>query len=322
MTNMHTFARLRQILALLLGLTLSISAAHAGETVTYYHTDALGTPVMESNSAGQVTYAREYKPFGKQALGEAKNGVGFTGHIEDASTGLTYMQARYYDPISSRFLSIDPVPVDINSGHNYNRYWYANNAPYRFTDPDGRKARAADPCGWCDTFVAGDDGGGGERNASAEKKSLEGAPKGAAASDSTTRINNAIEAARDRVDDSGDQKTIDAWNRTTWQWDPDNEHFTKRSDLAAFVNPSEPNVIHVGKRFAEFYDRTESVYQNARFPGGDLGLQFVALHEFAHVFTAGQGTPGPDRERLANKTAYLWMTRANRSNIKCRDCRE
>ena len=33
---------------------------------------------------------------------------GFTGHIRDSATGLNYMQARYYDPVLGRFLSIDP----------------------------------------------------------------------------------------------------------------------------------------------------------------------------------------------------------------------
>jgi len=60
--------------------------------------------------------------------------------MEDGGTGLTYMKAGYYDPVAMRFLSPDPVYVDLGSGANFNRYWYANNNPYRFTDPDGRWA--------------------------------------------------------------------------------------------------------------------------------------------------------------------------------------
>ena len=47
---------------------------------------------------------------------------------------------RYYDPQIGRFLSVDPVTADGNTGANFNRYKYANNNPYRFTDPDGRQA--------------------------------------------------------------------------------------------------------------------------------------------------------------------------------------
>ena len=46
---------------------------------------------------------------------------------------------RYYDPTIGRFLSTDPMPADPNSGANFNSYRYANNNPYRFTDPDGRQ---------------------------------------------------------------------------------------------------------------------------------------------------------------------------------------
>jgi uncharacterized protein RhaS with RHS repeats len=51
---------------------------------------------------------------------------------------MNYMQQRYYDPGIGRFLSVDPVTANGNTGANFNRYWYANNNPYRFTDPDGR----------------------------------------------------------------------------------------------------------------------------------------------------------------------------------------
>ncbi len=50
------------------------------------------------------------------------------------------MQQRYYDPVAGRFLSVDPVTTDADTGHAFNRYEYANSNPYRYTDPDGRDA--------------------------------------------------------------------------------------------------------------------------------------------------------------------------------------
>jgi RHS repeat-associated protein len=68
--------------------------------------------------------------------------------VQDAMTGLTYMQQRYYDPMIGRFLSVDPVTAT-SVGGNFNRYWYANDNPYSFTDPDGRKAdEKYDPSKW------------------------------------------------------------------------------------------------------------------------------------------------------------------------------
>ena len=106
-------------------------------TVTYQHTDALGTPVVKTNASRTVVQRSEYEPYGKLLNRPLENGPGFTGHVTDAATQLTYMQQRYYDPRVGRFWSVDPVTVD-SVGGNFNRYWYANNNPYRFTDPDGR----------------------------------------------------------------------------------------------------------------------------------------------------------------------------------------
>jgi uncharacterized protein RhaS with RHS repeats len=53
------------------------------------------------------------------------------------------MQQRYYDPIAGRFLSVDPVTTDTKTGRSFNRYVYAQNNPYRYTDPDGREALSA-----------------------------------------------------------------------------------------------------------------------------------------------------------------------------------
>ena len=48
------------------------------------------------------------------------------------------MQARYYDPVIGRFYSNDPVNAAtfLSQGNiqGFNRYAYANNNPYKFTD--------------------------------------------------------------------------------------------------------------------------------------------------------------------------------------------
>jgi hypothetical protein len=56
------------------------------------------------------------------------------------------MQQRYYDPAVGRFLSIDPMRVNSNWPSNFGRYYYGENNPYRFKDPDGRTSE--DP--WID----------------------------------------------------------------------------------------------------------------------------------------------------------------------------
>ncbi|MEZ0469088.1 polymorphic toxin type 10 domain-containing protein [Luteimonas salinilitoris] len=111
-----------------------------GSVVTQYqHTDALGSVVARSShSRGSVIYS-EYEPYGALSNRPNHDRPAYTGHVQDAATGLTYMQQRYYDPVIGRFLSVDPVGVNTGNGANFNRYWYANNNPYKFTDPDGRQ---------------------------------------------------------------------------------------------------------------------------------------------------------------------------------------
>ncbi|MCL6712580.1 hypothetical protein M8R20_36955 [Pseudomonas sp. R2.Fl] len=112
-------------------------------TVKYQHTDALGTPVAVTDAAKAIVQTSDYEPYGHQVSGPLTDGPGYTGHVQDAATGLTYMQQRYYDPLLGRFLSVDPVTAYSSPGANFNRYWYANNNPYKFTDPDGRKGKVA-----------------------------------------------------------------------------------------------------------------------------------------------------------------------------------
>ncbi|WP_405629429.1 polymorphic toxin-type HINT domain-containing protein [Pseudoalteromonas sp. Ld20] len=68
----------------------------------------------------------------------SEDSPGYTGHLEDDDLQLTYMQARYYDPVIGRFYSNDPVGYTAsNPVMSFNRYLYVNNNPYKYTDPNG-----------------------------------------------------------------------------------------------------------------------------------------------------------------------------------------
>ena len=120
----------------------SVTLTRAG-TVTYIYTDPQGTPLAEADAQGNVTARFDYRPYGAQALGTPPAGPGYTGHVNDPDTGLVYMQARYYDPGTGRFLSVDPVGPAPGNTFSFNRYGYASNNPIVNIDPDGRQAQAA-----------------------------------------------------------------------------------------------------------------------------------------------------------------------------------
>ncbi|HZX80087.1 MAG TPA: Ig-like domain-containing protein [Lysobacter sp.] len=118
--------------------TMSRSIGSETYSILYDHTDALGSVVALSDSARTIAQRSEYDPFGALTNRQANNRPGYTGHVMDGSTGLTYMQQRYYDPQIGRFLSVDPVTALDGGQQHFNRYAYAYNNPYKFTDPDGR----------------------------------------------------------------------------------------------------------------------------------------------------------------------------------------
>jgi RHS repeat-associated protein len=122
------------------GYTLSGSTCTSQGTATTAASASLscasGT-LSGVNCLGALRRTR-YEAYGNTAAGTVPTGLGFTGHVNDADSGLVYMQQRYYDPLAGRFLSVDPIVTDANTGNKFNLYEYANNNPYRYTDPDGR----------------------------------------------------------------------------------------------------------------------------------------------------------------------------------------
>jgi len=143
---MNAIKTMRMLMRGLLMLFLAAGMLHtagAQEAVEYIHTDALGSPVATTDAAGNVIERTVYEPYGAVVGGVVRNGPGYTGHVSDASTGLSYMQQRYYDPELGTFLSVDPVAVLSNPLSTFNRYWYGNSNPYTFVDPDGNEGKVA-----------------------------------------------------------------------------------------------------------------------------------------------------------------------------------
>jgi RHS repeat-associated protein len=132
---------LRMVLVILCALqvTLTVPAA-AGGLTTYYHNDNLGSPDAATNDFGELVWEEHYKPYGERIYNELAaedNKIWYTGKEHEAETGLTYMNARYYDPAVGRFMAIDAVGVIPGRHESFNRYSYANNNPYKYVDPSG-----------------------------------------------------------------------------------------------------------------------------------------------------------------------------------------
>ena len=115
----------------------------------HYHLDHLGTPRLTTDAAAVGRFAVSDYPFGEEvepstaATSETHH---FTGHERDYNAGgttLDYMHARYYVPMTGRFLSVDPVLGNADEPQSWNRYAYAGNDPVNHVDPTGRSAHGA-----------------------------------------------------------------------------------------------------------------------------------------------------------------------------------
>lgn len=98
----------------------------------YWHSDwsydAWGRPRNPQthavyNPSALTTYSSAYR--------------GYCGHEHLPQFGLINMNARLYDPITSRFLSPDPYVQSPENSQNFNRYSYCLNNPTKYTDPSG-----------------------------------------------------------------------------------------------------------------------------------------------------------------------------------------
>jgi RHS repeat-associated protein len=105
-------------------------------TIGFYDQDGLGSVTSIAANTGTLLNSDIYDAFGNitTSTGSFANPFQYSGRDYDAETGLRYYRARYYDPITGRFLSEDPIGF-AGSGPNF--YAYVRNNPIRFRDPSG-----------------------------------------------------------------------------------------------------------------------------------------------------------------------------------------
>ncbi|MHB1454802.1 MAG: RHS repeat-associated core domain-containing protein [Saccharofermentanales bacterium] len=117
-------------------------------TEYYYMSNILGdvTGFIDSNGTSVVEY--NYDAWGKiisttgtlaTTLGQA-NPFRYRGYYFDTESGFYYLQSRYYDPNTGRFISADDTSIlQMTQGEllGGNLYAYCGNCPILYTDPLG-----------------------------------------------------------------------------------------------------------------------------------------------------------------------------------------
>jgi RHS repeat-associated protein len=98
--------------------------------VAKYNYDAWGKILSVTNASGTVQTASTF-------IGNI-NPIRYRGYYYDVETGLYYLQSRYYDPETGRFVNADNiVPKLSETMQDYNLYAYCADDPVNNEDPTG-----------------------------------------------------------------------------------------------------------------------------------------------------------------------------------------
>jgi RHS repeat-associated protein len=109
-------------------------------TPSFYGYDGFGTVRQMTNSTGTITDSYDYDAFGNKinSTGTTPNNYLYRGEQYDPDLGLYYLRARYYNPLTGRFMSRDPEDGRIAKPATLHKYLYAGGDPVNGSDPTGR----------------------------------------------------------------------------------------------------------------------------------------------------------------------------------------
>ena len=109
-----------------------------GTTASYYVYDGGLSVRALTNEAGTVTDTLVFDSFGNETgrTGTTDSPYGFQGEEQD-STGLYYLRARYMDPATGTFTTMDTYGGSLSDPMSLHKYLFANSNPVMYSDPSG-----------------------------------------------------------------------------------------------------------------------------------------------------------------------------------------
>ncbi|MBQ8547020.1 MAG: EndoU domain-containing protein, partial [Lachnospiraceae bacterium] len=107
--------------------------------IWYYHYDGHGNVRVLTDETGAITDIYRYDACGNllEREGETENEFLYTGEQYSVTTGLYYLRARYMDPSTGTFISMDSYQGSLYDPVSLHKYLYANANPVMNTDPSG-----------------------------------------------------------------------------------------------------------------------------------------------------------------------------------------
>ena len=115
----------------------------SSEKYYFYTEDQRGSTINVLDSSANRVVSYQYTDFGEVSETKASgysdfvNEIQYTGAIYDELTGLLYLNARYYDPSTGRFITQDSYRGEKNDEDTWHLYAYCANNPINYVDPSG-----------------------------------------------------------------------------------------------------------------------------------------------------------------------------------------
>ena len=115
-----------------------ISMERGGSTYIYLY-DGHGTVRGLINADGEFADTYNYDAFGNMLdrTGNTENSYLYCGEQQDDTTGLYYLRARYMNPATGTFTSMDTYQGTLDDPGTLHKYLYANSNPVTYVDPSG-----------------------------------------------------------------------------------------------------------------------------------------------------------------------------------------
>ncbi|HXM51466.1 MAG TPA: PKD domain-containing protein [Pyrinomonadaceae bacterium] len=121
-----------------------ISQRIVGGSLSFYQYDGHGSVRQLTNASGAITDAYDYDAFGNliNRSGTTPNDYLYSGEQFDASLGFYNLRARYMNPESGRFLSVDTFEGSSSDPLSLHKYLYVSANPINGIDPTGNTTLA------------------------------------------------------------------------------------------------------------------------------------------------------------------------------------
>ena len=116
-----------------------------GEESSYYLYDGHGDVRGLLDTEGTITDTYRYNAYGEllEQTGNTENHYRYTGEYYDSTSNLYYLRARYMNPSTGTFISMDSYQGSIYDPDTLHKYLYANGNPVKYSDPSGNFFAAA-----------------------------------------------------------------------------------------------------------------------------------------------------------------------------------